>query len=84
MKLMNFHVVYALKRHYFYQVDLIFLIYKKSSVGGRNKNKKIFFLIFSACQETGAIAPAPVSARKFFLRAWSIAPVKKKKKFLIF
>jgi hypothetical protein len=35
---------------------------------------------FSESQETGAIAPAPENARKKIWAAWSIAPVKKKKK----
>jgi hypothetical protein len=32
-----------------------------------------------ACQETGAIMPAPVNAHKIIRGAWSISPVKKKK-----
>jgi hypothetical protein len=34
-------------------------------------------LIHRACQETGAIVPAPVNACKMIRGAWSIAPVKK-------
>jgi hypothetical protein len=31
-----------------------------------------------ACQESGAIDPAPINARKMIRGAWSIAPVKKR------
>jgi hypothetical protein len=39
----------------------------------------MIYLDSRACQETGAITPAPVNTRKMIGGAWSITLVKKKK-----